>query len=120
MSDNVINFPQRLRYRENSDAKNDPHDQEHRIRARELMRLREVQEALIKKGGQPKFTSELDRLVAAEALWELKEEYTTRGQTEAIKEKFFHIHRYMVEPSSEANKKLIAKVDPYLVDREIS
>jgi hypothetical protein len=120
MSDNVINFPQRLSGRKNSKERNDPRDHENRIRARELMRLREIRIALSKKGDQPRFTSPLDRLIAAEALWELKEEHTTRGQMASIKEKFFHIHRYMTKPSPQSNdrvtlaKEHIAKLDPYL------
>jgi hypothetical protein len=120
MSDNVINFPQRLRQPRTSSNENDPRDHEKRIRTRELMRLREVERRL---PNHPRFFSTKDRLRAAEALWELKETYTTRGQQNAIKEGFgdTHIHRFMSEPDAEignkdvlTRKKLTAIIRPYL------
>jgi hypothetical protein len=102
MNDNVISFPQRLGNRENSKDRNDPRDHENRIRARDLMRLREIQHALRTKRDQPRF-SEKDRRRAATALWEMKENYTARGQQNAIKEAFgdTHIHRLMMKPKAE-------------------
>jgi hypothetical protein len=82
MSDNVINFPHRLKQPRNSDDKNDPQDHENKIRARELKRLREIERML---PDHPRFFSTKDRLRAAEALWELKENHTKRGQQNSIK-----------------------------------
>lgn len=120
MSDNVINFPHRLQQSRNSNDKNDPQDHENKIRARELKRLREIERML---PDHPRFFSTKDRLRAAEALWELKENHITRGQQSAIKRGFgdTHIHRFMSEPNTEATdkdvltrKKLTAIIRPYL------
>jgi hypothetical protein len=120
MSDNVINFPHRLRQLRNTDDKNDPQDHENKIRARELKRLREIERML---PDHPRFFSTKDRLRAAEALWELKENHTRRGEQNAIKRGFgdTHIHRLMSEPTPEltnrdvlTRKKLTAIIRPYL------
>jgi hypothetical protein len=119
MSDNVINFPHRLQQPRHSDDNNDPQEHENKIRARELRRLREIERML---PDHPRFFSTKDRLRAAEALWELKENHTTRGQQNAIKRDFgdTHIHRFMSDPNTEATndvltrKKLTAIIRPYL------
>lgn len=127
MDDNVIYLADQLRRRRVSDGSDrGSQDAEEKLRARELMRLRQIESACQgkRKGGQLKWLTLDDRLRAATAVGELKNELIARQNTvAATKEIFPKLHRYIIAPEQDlSNEKiakaraqqLIAKVQPYL------
>ena len=128
MKDNVYHFPQQVRNVASDVAENDrrPRAAEEKLRARDLKQLREIEAACNDKpkGGQLKWLTLEDRLRAARAVGELKNDLLNRGHAvAAAKELFPKLHRFIVEPdlylSDEVHAKVLAseltaKVHPYL------
>jgi hypothetical protein len=108
-------------------ADRSPRAAEEKLRARELKQLREIEADCGKKpkGGQLKWPLLDDRVRAASAVGELRNELLERGYRVATaKEIFPKLHRFIIESdqdqSNEVSNKsrgreLIGKVHPYLI-----
>jgi hypothetical protein len=114
MSENVLPFPRPPRNAADNRSRSNPLANQIEIDARNLARLREIEQEIKERkgrpGGQLSFSEEADRLNAGLAIGELKAKLLTSGTKVAdVKLTFPNLYRYLIEPVQYLNDLEAAK-----------